>query len=40
MDSPMARALMGKREDDEVVVRRPKGDLHLTIMEVSVEPAE
>ena len=40
MDSPMARALMGKRVDDEVVVRRPKGDLHLTIMEVSVEPAE
>ncbi len=38
MDSPMGRALMGKREDDEVVVRRPKGDLHLTILEVDVDP--
>jgi len=38
MDSPMAKSLMGKREDDEVVVRRPKGDLYLTIMDVSVDP--
>ena len=37
MNSPMAKALMGKREDDEVVVRRPKGDLYLTIMDVSVD---
>ncbi len=26
MDSPMARALLGQEEGDEVLVRRPKGD--------------
>jgi transcription elongation factor GreB len=40
MDSPVGRALLGKRVDDEVVVKRPSGDLYLTIVEVSVEPIE
>ena len=35
MASPMGRALLGKRLDDEVLVRRPKGDLELTIVEVA-----
>lgn len=30
--SPFARALLGKRVGDEVTVRRPKGDLELTIL--------
>ena len=38
MDSPMGRALLGKNIDDQVMVRRPKGDLYLTITEVSVDP--
>lgn len=32
--SPFARALLGKQAGDEVLVRRPKGDLELTIVEV------
>ena len=32
--SPMGRALLGKRVDDEVEVRRPKGDLELTILAI------
>jgi transcription elongation factor GreB len=31
MDSPVAKALLGKRVDDEVTVKRPKGDIHYTI---------
>jgi transcription elongation factor GreB len=38
MDSPVARALLGKREGDEVTVRRPKGDAVLTIVGVAYEP--
>ncbi len=38
IDSPMARALLGKQKDDEVLVKRPKGDLDLTIIEVSIDP--
>jgi len=38
MDSPMGRALLGKRVEDEVLVRRPKGDIYLTIVDVSVDP--
>ncbi|MBP6632363.1 MAG: transcription elongation factor GreB [Kofleriaceae bacterium] len=34
MDSPMARALLGRREGDDVVVRRPKGDATFTIVAV------
>ena len=34
IDSPVARALLGKREGDEVTVRVPKGDLAVTISRV------
>jgi transcription elongation factor GreB len=34
IDSPMARAVLGKREGDEVTVRRPKGDALYTIVGV------
>jgi transcription elongation factor GreB len=34
LDSPVARALLGKREGDEVTVRRPKGDAVYTIARV------
>lgn len=32
IESPIGRALMGKRVDDEVLVHRPKGDTHCTIL--------
>lgn len=35
MDSPVGRALLGKSEGDEVVVRRPAGNAVFTILEVS-----
>ena len=38
MNSPVARALLGKEEGDDVTIRRPKGDIELTIVEVSVDP--
>ena len=38
MDSPVGRALLGKRTDDEVIVQRPKGDLTLLIVDVTVAP--
>ncbi len=34
MDSPVGRALLGKRQGDEVVVRRPKGDAVFEVLEV------
>ena len=34
MDSPVARALLGRRVGDDVVVRRPKGDATYTIIGV------
>jgi transcription elongation factor GreB len=37
MDSPMGRVLLGKQEDDEVFIRRPKGDTYFTIVKVSVD---
>jgi transcription elongation factor GreB len=40
LDSPVARALMGKREGDEVTVHRPKGETTYTIARVGYhEPA-
>jgi transcription elongation factor GreB len=40
LDSPVARALMGKREGDEVTVHRPKGETTYTIIDVGYhEPA-
>jgi transcription elongation factor GreB len=38
MDSPMGKALLGRRLEDEVLVRRPIGDVYLTIVDVSVDP--
>jgi transcription elongation factor GreB len=32
MEAPVARALMGKRDGDEVTVQRPKGDITYTIV--------
>ncbi|MBW2535659.1 MAG: transcription elongation factor GreB [Deltaproteobacteria bacterium] len=38
MDSPVGRALLGKRLDDEVKVRLPRVDTWLTITDISVDP--
>lgn len=37
MDAPVAKALFGKREGDEVLVRRPKGDITYTIVGIRYE---
>ncbi|HJK90190.1 MAG TPA: transcription elongation factor GreB [Polyangiaceae bacterium LLY-WYZ-15_(1-7)] len=37
MDSPIGRALLGKRLDDEVLVERPKGDLELVILAIGYD---
>jgi transcription elongation factor GreB len=34
MDSPVARALLGKREGDELTIRVPRGDVEYTILAV------
>jgi len=34
MEAPVAKALLGKRDGDEVTVRRPKGDITYTIMAI------
>lgn len=34
MEAPVARALMGKREGDDVVVRRPKGEVGYTVIAI------
>jgi len=38
--SPVARALLGKRTGDVVVLRRPRGDIEVTIVSVTVAPLE
>jgi transcription elongation factor GreB len=38
MDSPVGRALLGRQEGDEVVVRRPAGSVTFTILDVSYRP--
>jgi len=38
LESPMARALIGKRQGDTVAVQRPRGRMEFTILEVSYEP--
>lgn len=35
IDSPMGKALLGKAEGDEVLVRRPAGNAFFTVLEVS-----
>jgi transcription elongation factor GreB len=37
IESPVGRVLVGKREGDEVVVRRPAGQATFTILEISYE---
>lgn len=40
IDSPLGKSLLGKKLDDVVTVRRPKGDIEVTIVDVStVAPA-
>jgi transcription elongation factor GreB len=34
MDSPVAKALLGKREGDALVIRVPKGDVEYTVLRV------
>jgi transcription elongation factor GreB len=34
MDSPMARALLGKKLDDEISVRSPSGEQHFVITDI------
>lgn len=38
VDSPMAKALLGKQEGDEVLVRRPAGVATFTILHVAYKP--
>ena len=40
MDSPMARALIKKEIDDEVVVQTPKGATHYWIIDVKYSPSQ
>ncbi|HWI41894.1 MAG TPA: transcription elongation factor GreB [Verrucomicrobiae bacterium] len=40
IDSPVAKALLGKDEGAEVTVRRPAGTTTLTILEISYTPLE
>jgi transcription elongation factor GreB len=37
IDSPVARACLGKREDDVVLVRAPRGEIEYTIVAVSYD---
>lgn len=38
MDSPVARALLGRREGDEVTIRVPRGEVEYTILAVTYAP--
>jgi transcription elongation GreA/GreB family factor len=38
--SPVARALLGKSAGDLVVLRRPRGDIEVTVVSVTVAPGE
>jgi transcription elongation factor GreB len=38
--SPVARALLGKRAGDAVVLRRPRGDIEVTVVAVTVPPGD
>ena len=38
IESPMGRALLGKSLDDEVTVKRPKGDAVFVILEIAFSP--
>ena len=38
LESPMAKSLLGKSKGAEVRVKRPKGDIEMTILDVSYDP--
>ena len=38
IESPMARALLGKRVGDDALVRRPRGDSELVVTAIRYEP--
>ena len=38
IESPMGRALLGKNLDDEVLVKRPKGNTTFIILDIEFEP--
>lgn len=40
MDSPVAKLLLGKQVDDDIVVNTPKGDIEYSIIAVQYEPFE
>lgn len=40
LESPMAKSLLGKTKGDDVVVKRPVGDIEMYIMDVSYEPID
>jgi transcription elongation factor GreB len=40
IESPLGRALVGKREGDEILVRRPKGELRGVIVSIRYEGAD
>lgn len=40
MDSPVARLLMGKQVDDDIVVKTPKGEIEYYIVAIQYEPFE
>ncbi len=40
VDSPVGRALMGKRIDDEVRIRRPRGETVYTVLEIEYEESD
>jgi len=40
IDSPMGKALIGREVDDDVVVRRPKGDATFSVLEIAYTPLE
>jgi transcription elongation factor GreB len=40
VDSPVGRALLGRRLGDEVSVRRPKGEAVYSIMKIEYDDAE
>jgi len=40
VDSPLGRALLGKKQGETVVVQRPAGAAELTVVEVSWQPPE
>ena len=39
VDSPIGRNLLGRREDDEVTIRRPKGDITYLIVAIESDGA-